>query len=417
MSGSPLRTCGMMLSLLMVALTAGCGWGAPTAPVDPSPSISDIAESILPTPAGGPSVQPTLDSGVSVLPTPAMTAIREGLLMLVVSEADSDQATLEVSEPDGSMRQILAVAAPDPRSTALSPDNRYAALFTADGTRDGSLIVWGLDRGEMVLDTDVSTEVSGSFRDAPPERYLAWSPDSQSLAIVMNRDLHILNVADQDLELLVRHREEGYVVAGTVMGSISRPTWTPDGAGIVYDAWSPPEMLSEQADDMRDVEYVEVSTGTTVLIMEGARVAQQAVGGVQELLLEQQDGQLVSLGLITREVREAVPTEVQGDTVCDSGGTRCASIVPTREDGDMLRLEVLPQGTQIDDLPVTDFGKATSDCRVQSALWSSDGDTLLATIGCATHVGLWSILIPDLEIAHHVDWTDAGSVILLGWFE
>ena len=265
----------VMLTLAgsILVLVAGCGGDTPEAPT-PSPWASPLT-SVLPTP----------------LPETSKPPLLQGKLLLLVShETGSVPATLETIDPDGDNRTTLAQAASAPDSVAISSDNRYVAFFTREPENEGSLEVWDVKEGESAFQAAVPPETSTSFRDASAVRYLAWSPDSRKLAVVMNRDLHLLDIAQGQLQTIVPYREAEYAFAGLVMGSISRPTWTADGNGIVYDAWSPPDVLSEGADELRSVERVDISTQATEHIMENARILHQSALATQELILERQDG-------------------------------------------------------------------------------------------------------------------------------
>jgi WD40 repeat protein len=301
---------------------------------------------------------------------------------------------------------------------AISPDKRYVAFFTSDGNSDGVLTVWDMQQGETLLEKSIPAETSTSFRDAAPTRYLAWSPDGISLAVVMGRDLHSLDINQQSLKMLIPHREEQYAIAGTVMGSVKRPIWSVDGETIVFDAWSPPDVLSETADDIRDVHSVQVATQVTELLLENAQVAHRALGGEQELVLERQDGSLVVLDLTTLEIREAdLSTVASYDMLCDPQGHKCASIVSQQAERDLLRLVAPDDGIEAGQVFVAELGETMSGCHFQSLLWDPEGDNLLVTIDCDERVSLWSIRVSDLEATHLVDWQDASSVFLLSWFE
>jgi WD40 repeat protein len=407
----------LLLTFLVMVLIAGCGGKTPTSAA-PSPSTSPLSTSGLLTSPLGTSIPPTLPLGTSPLSTPAFTTVHGKVLLFFHPTASPTQARLELSDPDGSNRQALAEIAPDPRSVAVSPNEQYVAFFTSDTAQDGSLVVWDVQNRETVFQTAVSAEVSTSFRDALPVRYLAWSPDSQNLAVVMNRDLYGLDIVQRSLKLLVPHREEQYTLAGKVMGSIGQPTWATSGQVIVYDTWSPPEILSESADAIRDVEYVEIATGMTKLVVEDAHIVQQTGRGEPQLLLQRQDQSLAVLDLATLETLDTTPPpETQGGILCDPQNQRCVSIVSEQGERDLLRLETLPQGTQVDDLHLADLGESASDCQFHSVLWSPEGGTLLTTVGCPGRVSLWSIRVSDLETTRLTDWTDADSVVLLAWFK
>ncbi len=397
----------LTLTLLTIVLLAGCAEETPT-PAIPSPSPFPMDSSVLPTPS----------HSTSVLPTPLIDTGKGGILFLYSPSAAPDQATLEIGNPDGSERHTLAEAVPDPNSVAVSPNKRYVAFFSSDAGSDGVLTVWDVQESETIFETPVPAETTGSFRDALAERYLAWSPDSRNLAVVMGRDLHNFDAIDRNLQMLFSHREEQYALAGLVMGSIKRPVWSADGGTLVFDAWSPPEVLSESADAIREVHFIEVSTGTTGLLLEDAKVVDHPVGNGQRLILERHDGSLVVLDLATLETQEAEPTtETVGEMLCDPQGHRCASIASEQAEGDLLRLVALDEGSQVDDVHIADIGGLAADCQFQSILWSPDGDTLLATAGCDGGVSLWSIQVSDLEATRLFDWAGADSVFLLTWFE
>lgn len=401
------RSNELLLILLAIVLLAGCGEATPTSAV-PSPSPSPLDTSILPTPS----------HSTSILPTPRIDTVQGRILFLYSPSIAPQQATLEIGNPDGSERQSLAEAVADPDSAAVSPNKQYVAFFTAEAASDGVLTVWDVQESETIFETPVPAETSGSFRDASAMRYLAWSPDSENLAVVMGRDLHSFDISDRRLQMLVPHREEQYALAGVVLGSIKRPVWSTDGGTLVFDAWSPPDVLSESADDIRDVHYVEVSTGVTGLLLEDAQVAHHTVSGGQELALERNDGSLVLLDLTTLETQEAEPAPgLVGQMLCDPQGRRCASIVSEQAEGDLLRLVALDEGSQMDNVHIADMGDLAAGCRFQSVLWSPDGDVLLATAGCDGRVSLWSVHVSDLEATHLIDWAGADSVFLLSWFE
>lgn len=398
---------GLLLILAVVVLSGGCGGSTP-ATVVPSPTPSSFDTSVLPTPS----------FSTSVLPTPPVTDVHGKVLLLFGSLDSPAQSTLATSDPDGRNRQVLSEVAPDPLSVAVSPNGQYLAYFTSAPTDDGLLVVQDVLEGETVFQTMVPAEQSSSFRDASPVRYLTWSPDSQGLAAVMSRDLHLVNIPQQTLQTLAEHREDQYSMAGLVMGSIKRPTWSADGGGIVYDAWSPPDILSESADAIRDVEYVDVSTGMTELLVEGARIVYQTAHNEQGLILQRQDGTFVELDLASLEIWDTAPApETEAPALCDRQGRRCVAILSEQGERDVVRLETLPGGTKVDEVRLADLGESASDCQFQSVLWRPDGEALLATVGCGGQVSLWSIGVPDLVTSRLIDWPDVNHVVLLYWFE
>lgn len=387
----------LILTLLIATSTVGCGRVTPSLP---SP-ISTLPATL-----------------VSMLPTPPTTAVH-GKILLHFSPADrSDRATLQVSGLDGNS-QVLAEMARDPRAVAVSSNKRYVAFFTSDTESDGSLIVWDVQGGETLFQIPVPAEVSNSFRDALPMRYLAWSPDDQGLAVVMNRDLHLVSMAQREVRVLIRHREERYNLAGMVMGSVRYPSWTTEGRRIVFDAFAPPSVLTAGADHYRNVEYVDIDTGTTGVLLDDAQIVQRLTTSSEpKLIIRQGDERTVSLDLTTLELGNATPLpETQGPSLCDSHSNKCASIMSEQGENDLLRLELASQGSQVEDVRLADLGESASGCQFLSTLWNPDGDALLVTVGCAGRASLWLISMPDLEANRLIDWMDADTVILLSWFE
>ena len=407
MTRPQVRLRGLLLLLALIILAAGCKGNTP-APAAPSPSLPSQDTSVLPTPS----------LSTSILPTPPVAELQRKLLLLV-RLAETEEGILEISDPDGTNHQMFARVAPDARSVAVSPDQRYLAFFTSDAMSPGTLQVWDLEAGERVYQTEVAAATSASFRDASPTQYLAWSPDSQNLAAVINRDLHHLNIPEANLVLVVPYREEQYAMAGWVVGSIKRPAWTADGSGIVYDTWSPPDILSESADTLRDVEHVDLSTGMTQLLAEDTRIANEIHFCEPALLLERQGRDLVELDLNTLEIKERAPSDqIQAPVVCDRQCERCASIVSNQEDGNLLRLgALLQEGAQVSEVHLADLGESAATCRFQSVLSSPDGDEILATVGCADRVSLWSIRTSDLEASRISTWDSADLVALVALFE
>jgi WD40 repeat protein len=385
----------LMLVLSVTSLIVGCGKRAPS-PTSPL-AMPPVAL-------------------VSVLPTPP-TAVVQGKILMHIGAADSSgQATLELADPDGGDREIVAETAQDPALVAVSSNKKHVAFFTSDGASDGFLTVWNVQDGEATFQISVPAEISESFRDALAVRYLAWSPDDLVLASVMNRDLHLVNIAQQEAQIFVRYGQERYNLAGRVMGSIGHPTWAAGGRYIIYDTFSPPEILSAGADAYRNVESIEVASEIVETLLEDAHIVRRiAAPGRQELILQHEDGRVFSLDLITLEMREAEsPPEIHRVSCAPQNG-KCASIISEQGERDVLHLD--SQGAQAQDVRLTDLGGSVAGCQFQSVVWSPDGETLLATVGCADQVGLWSISVSDLEVTHLTDWADVNSVTLLSWFD
>ena len=392
-----------ILAVSAVALIVRCSGGTPL------PS----------SPLATPTTTLTSPISISVLPTPPLVAVHSKILLSVVSTDAPDRATLETCDPDGSNCQHLAEVSPAPGSIAVSSNQRYVAFFNPDMASSGTLTVWDVQSGETKFQMPVPAEVSNSFRDAVPVRYLAWSPDDRNLAAVMNRDLYLLKVAQQDVQVLVHHREEQYSLAGVVMGSIGRPMWDADGQAILYDSFSPPEILSAGADHYTDVEYVDSSTGETRVLLEDAHVVQQQVtSDGQKLILQHRDGRFFLLDLTTLEVEETtLPPGAQEASLCDPQNHTCASIVSEQGQADLLRLLLVSQESQVRDVRLADLGVPASGCQFQSLLWSPDSNVLLTTVGCTQGVSLWSIRVSDLTVTHLVDRMGANAVALSCWFE
>jgi len=366
----------------------------------------------FPAPSGG----PTSPLGTSLPPGPP-TSTLQGKILLLLRPADSNtRPTLEISGPDGKGRQLLAEMSMDPGPVAVGPDAEYVAFVTSAGASDGSLVVWDVERATM-SQVSVPAEVSKSFRDALPVRYLAWSPDGGSLAAAMNRDLYVLEMIRPNVQPTVGHREERYTLAGLVMGSIGHPTWTTDGRRILYDTFVPPDVLSADADEYRDVEYVDVSTLVTETLLEDAHIVpgQPAPGG-QELMLQHDDGRVFSLNLGTLEMRETTSLPAtQGPRVCLTKNGTCVSVVSDQEGYSALAFT--QHGGETHRVSLEDLVESPTECQFQSTLWSPDGDSLLTTVGCPMRVGLWSIRFPDVKATHLTDWAGVGSAVLLTWFE
>jgi Tol biopolymer transport system component len=317
---------------------------------------------------------------------------------------------------DGKDRQILAEASPDRDAVAVSSDGTHVAFFTDPFDSDGALIVWDTQQGTM-WEMSTPAEVSTSFRDSLALRHLAWAPDSQRLAAVVNRDLHLLDMTQRTAQVIVRHREERYNLAGLVMGSITHPTWTTDGRRIIYDTFAPPEVLSADADEYRDVEYVDVSTRATKTLLEDAHIVpgRPAPGG-QELILQHDDGRIFSLNLGTLEMQETTQLpSAQSPPLCLTQNGSCVSIVSDQEGYSALAFA--QPGGETHRVSLEDLGESATECQFQSTLWGPGGDSLLTTVACPMRVGLWSMRLSDLEATHLTDWAGAGSAILLTWFE
>ncbi|MEM4406789.1 MAG: hypothetical protein QXS68_07060 [Candidatus Methanomethylicaceae archaeon] len=378
--------------LILTTLTVGCGR-------TPSPS------SPISTPLA------TLSS---VLPTPPIPAAHNKIILALYPAHMSGKAALYISDSDGSNLQSLVEISPDPGSILSSPNKRLVAFFTSGTESDGAVVVWDVKSRETIFNIPVATEVSTSFRDAPPARYLAWSPDSQNLAIVMNRDLYLANIVRREMQMLVRHREEQYNLAGLVMGTIGHPTWTTNGNGIVYDTFSPPDILSASADQYLDIEYVDISSKGRKILLSGARILQTFMSDKQELLVQSQDGRHLLLDLTTLELREyASPEKLECQYLCDAEGRSCALISMERGNCDSLYLK-LP-GSRTYKFLIEDIGK-TRDCQFQSILWDGS-DVLLVTVGCADQAELWSLGIPGLQFVQLGSWRGISTAILLLWLE
>jgi len=385
------------LILLLTALIVGCG---------KTPSLLSPISTPLPT-------------LTSVVPTPPIAAVHNKMMLVLYPTDRLSKAALYIGDPDGSNLQMLIEVSPDPGSVLISPNGRFVAFFTSGVAEEGALIVWDLVSRETILNMLVPAEISNSFRDAPPIRYLAWSPDSQNLAIAMSRDLYLANIVRQEIKLLVRHREEQYNLAGLVMGAISHPTWTTDGRSIVYDTFSPPDILSASADQYRDIEYVDIATGASKVLLSKARILQQMFTLEKRgLLIQSEDERYFFLYLDTLELQELTtsPSELQCQHLCDARrdarGRSCASIGSERRNCDLLRLKLSDSHTHR--VLVEDIGK-TPDCQFQSILWSPEGDVLVVTVGCASRADLWSLRISDLQLIQLRSWTGINMALLLSW--
>lgn len=382
-------------TLFLVALAAGCG-GEPPA----------TETSVLPTPA----------APISVLPTPPVAAGTNRILIHFVPVEPAMGGSLATIDAGGGNRQELRTVAPATSAVAASPGGEYVAFFTADFATRGQLVVWNVENQETVFQMPVPAEVTTSFRDAPAKHYLAWSPDGRRLAIVMDRDLYLLEIDPPELQLLVEHREAQYNLAGLVMGSIARPTWAMDGTYIVYDIFNPPDVLSANADTLRDVEYVNVEEGTSTIALSNAYIAQWSSRPGQSLLLQRTPEGWASLDVSTLQVQEYPSRPEAPDlSVCDAQGETCVSILSVGGEQDVLRIEQLPQGPA-QDVTLAEVG-ATADCQFQSLLLSPGGERVLATLGCAGQVSLWSVDVVGGSPSQLVDWTGAQFVILLSWIE
>ena len=393
----------LVLLLLTVLLAAGCTQGARPMP---SPSATGV-------------VPATVPRSVSASPTALAYNMRNKILLQFTPSEPSRKATLEISDPDGGNRQLLADVAPGSGSVAVSPDGQYIAFFTSGPESAGSLTVRDAHSGETVVQVPVAAEISNSFRDAPAMRYLAWSPGAPLLASAMNRDLYLLEIGQPDARLLVRHRDARYNLAGEVMGSVGHPTWSADGGKIVYDEFVPPFLLSASADLYRGVESIEVSTLVTQTLLEEAHIVQRMSSSTEpELLLKKNEEQgTFALSLTPLEVRplEAQP-ETPALTLCNAGGDGCVSIASEQGERDVLQLQQAEQGGGGRQVRLADLGETAPGCAFQSVLWDPDGRALLATEGCSGRVALWSIALAEQKPTRLADWPNVGAVELLFWF-
>jgi|GEM_PF-2371553 len=402
MTRIPFQLGKLILALLAIAAIAGCGQGAPS------------PDSPLPTPSATSQTSPV---SASALPTPAVAAGQEKILLHVRPKDSPTKGQLVFSNPDGSGREVWAQAAPTLGSVAVSPNKAYVAYFTSDTANDGALMVRDSRNGATLLEIPVPAEVSYSFRDAAATRALAWSPDGETLAAVMNRDLHLVDLDEKDVGLLVPHREGQYNLAGRVMGTVQRPVWSSDGSVIVYDAFSPPDILTADADETRDVERVEISGGVPTLLLEDANIVGHAVAPDRgSVILRDDEGQSILLNLDTlRMEKTSSLLESRNLSPCSSQSERCAWILSEQRENDLLRIKIDPQ-TEPQDLRVSELEGAASDCQFQSILWHPDGGTLLTTVGCAGGVSLLSLEGPELDSTHLANWTDVDAAGLLSWF-
>ena len=395
MKRNAFRLKGLFLLFLSATLIAGC---------------DDVKPSLFSSPVSTPPATLT-----SVLPTPPIVTVHNKIMLALYPTDMVSKAALYISSPDGSNLQRLIEISPDPGSVLISPNQRFAAFFTSGTTSEGALMVWDLISRKTLFAIPVQAEISTSFRDAPPVRYLAWSLDNQNLAIVMNRDLYLVNVGRQEINLLVRHQEERYNLAGLVMGTINHPTWTTDGKGIVYDTFSPPDILSASADQYRDVEYVDISTGARRVLLTDAHILQQMLtSDKRELLIQSQDGRYFLLDLTTLKLLEhALPDEPQAQYLCDSQNRYCASISSDRRNYDSLYLKLPDSYIKVS---IEDISEAP-DCQFQSILWGSEGDVLLVTVGCPGRADLWSLRTSNLQFVQLRRWTGTNMAILLSRLE
>ena len=386
------------LTMVAIALLVGCG----------------EEDSPTPTQFSSPFSSPVRGS---VLPTPPVSGLQDRLLILVSPADAAAPSYIGLSDPDGSDRQTVADATGDPRSVAVSPNEQHIAFFTSPPMTAGKLVVWDVEAGETLVELNAPAEVTESFRDARPVRYLTWSRDGR-LAAVIDRELYLVDLSQGVKQPLVYHHESQYNMAGTVRGSIAHPTWAADGERLVYDTWFPPEILSENADHVRvrNVEVVEIDSRSTETILEGALPVNWVDGTSEtELLLQKEDGQLFSLDLSTLEVTPvSSPPALLAPSVC-TDEEWCAAILSQEGGGSLIRV-VNSSQSEVLELNAAQVGGA-SDCRFQSVLWAPGGDRLLATARCADKVSLWSVAIPSLEATSLADWNDAESFDLLFWFD
>lgn len=394
---------GHLIMLFIVAgLIAGCGRGTDS-PSSPLPTPRDIASPM---------------ATESPLPPPSEHALRGRILVQLHSADLPPRSWLETSDWAGSERRKLTDTAPALGSAAVSPDQRLVAFFTSDAAGDGALSVWDLELAQMRFELPVPAEISHSFRDAAPERYLVWSPEGQILAAVFNRDLHLVDVSGQRGEILVRHREAHYTLAGQVMGSIGNPVWSSEGTVIVYDTFSPPDILTTSADQGRDVERAQLSTSETTILLEDARLVRHTVAPRPgSVILESTEDQVFLLDLETLTIQE-IPSLLDSEDVslCYLESSNCAWIMSDEGENDVLRV-MLDRQAETYDLRISDLDGGNRNCKFQSILWRPDSDTLLTTVGCAGEVSLWTLEGSDLDSTHLADWAGVSSATLLSWFE
>ena len=382
------------IAILITAVAYGCGGTpSPTSPIA-TPSVSQ-----------------------SVIPTPPAVSISTGILFYSASAGENPTGTLNVCNSDGSGCRVLANTSPDVHEVAVSPDGKYVAFFTTDRDSDGLLVAWDIRSGDTLLSVQAPPETSESFFDAPPTRYMAWSPNSSQLAYVLGRDLHLVGVGGSDGRTLVTHREARYNLAGLIKGSIARPVWTTDGTRIVYDIFNTPRVRSGGADIYRDVEYVSLSDETTNVLMENARIASDIAASANEVVLKHADGTFFLLSLDTLSVEELPSPASCGLMRCDPTGNLCASVCSDQGELNTINFTA-PDGQSVHSIGISDLTGEAAACTIQSVLWNAAGNTLLAAVGCEDgHASLWAVETTGWAPTHLTDWEGIGALSLLAWPE
>ncbi|HEX2221725.1 MAG TPA: hypothetical protein VHK06_04305 [Candidatus Limnocylindria bacterium] len=236
----------VLLSALVAVMITACGIStapaqesaptpAPSQSASPSPSTTPEA----PAPSASPDATPSFEGHAAA-----------GLALVRFVEEGSSVSHVFVVEPDGSLRQVTGVSAPD------SPGATYP-VWSPDGTqlmfappKIGASGNWNVSvvnadgSGERPL-APLQDEYSGPF---------SWSPDGTRIVF---GDLHEV---EGTMMWLVD------VASGEVrrLGPGSRPRWLPDGRRIAYNHHVEGDVLGDPAALVPAVFIMDVEVGEPV---------------------------------------------------------------------------------------------------------------------------------------------------------